>query len=162
MEMSTSRNSLKDGRLWISFDFGVISGIMRCQALPLPDNGTLSFEWRGSESGEGQMTFQSINKGSITFLGNGKLKGVLNGDYIPNDNVPFYGTQNQANVRKWKATWRGINANSYEVANKARWGKWMSDEGCNEDPAESDTTEAGEDTESGAEYPSEEDCGFAF
>ncbi|KAK7691532.1 hypothetical protein QCA50_004931 [Cerrena zonata] len=173
MKMSTSRGSLKDGHLWISFDFGVISGVMRCQALPLPANSTLSFEWRGSESGEGQMTFESINKGTITFLGNGKLKGVLNGDYVPKKNTPFFGTQNQENlrrvvwvksVRQWKETWRGINANSYEVANQARWGKWVSDEGCDEDPADSDTTEAGGDSNSDSqpEYLSEEEDGFAF
>lgn len=159
MKMSTSRNTLKNGHLWISFDFGVISGVMRCNAFPLPSDGTLSFVWRGTESGEGEMTFSSDNKGTITFLGNGKLEGVINGTYIPGKNVPFFGTQDQdrlkkviwvKNVSRWKETWRGINPNAYEVANQARWGKWVSDDGCHEDPAESDTTGVG--GESDADY----------
>ena len=156
MKMATSRNSLEQGRSWTSFDFGVISGIMRAKAFPLPSNGTISFEWRGSESGEDQMTFGSGNKGTITFLGDGKLKGTISGDYIPDKSVPFFGTQNQDNLRdvmwlkyvhQWKETWRGINSNAYEVASQARWGKWVSSEGCAEGPADSDTTVTGGNSE---------------
>ena len=149
MKMATSRSSLEQGHSWTSFNFGVISGIMHAKAFPLPSNGTISFEWHGSESGEDQMTFGSSNKGTITFLGDGKLKGTISGEYIPDKSVPFFGTQNQDNlhyvvwqkyIRQWEATWKGINSDTYRFASRARWGSGMSEEKCMEGPADADTT----------------------
>ena len=149
MKMSTSRNSLTKGHLWISFNFGVISGIMRSQAFPFPSSGTLSLQWRGRESGEGEMTFSKSNTVSITFLGDGKLQGVIYGSYMGTNGTPFFGTENRQKSRNvvwiksvsgWKRIWRGMNSRAYDAGSRARWGKWSGDEGYTERAADSDTS----------------------
>lgn len=161
LRMSPSRGT---GRhLWMAFDFGVVSGIMRGNAPPTHANMSCNFEWRGHESGEGQMTFSDKNIGSIVFLGGGKIEGNISGSFLGKD-VKFFGQRIKKpnvvwskSVEQWKRKFRGINRRSYEVAGAARWGKWVSSDGCNEDPAASDTSFGGEEDGSDVSYEGDSD-----
>ncbi|KAI0316310.1 hypothetical protein OF83DRAFT_1173023 [Amylostereum chailletii] len=147
--------------LWISFDFGVISGVMRCSAPPTTIGTSCSFVWRGREAGENQITFSDLNTGTITFLGDGKLKGTINGDLFGEDNA-FVGKlqakgakgpeQWKEHVKGWKKEWRGLSERMWNAECSGRWGGgWMDMDGCEEPPADSDTTDGGEREESDGE-----------
>jgi hypothetical protein len=125
--------SSTNSHLWASFDFGIVSGVIR-STLPPPTTTGVScpFLWRGRESGEGEMSFGQPNQGSIIFLGSGKIKGRMEwmggfdfvGVNANRKNVAWY-----KSVKSWKAMWRGINERSYEVERISRWGS-----GCARDP----------------------------
>ena len=54
-------------RLWISFNLGVISGVMRSvRGLPKLVGENDMAEWRGCEDGEGVMTFGDSNCAVLT------------------------------------------------------------------------------------------------
>jgi len=163
MFLCMSPSSGTQEHLWISFDFGIVSGVMRGKAPPKIVNSACKFEWRGHEAGEGEMTFNDGNQGEVTFLGNGKIQGKISGSFL-GENVEFFGEKVpepnvvwSKSVEQWKKTFRGINSHAYERANAARWGKWVSDEGCNEDPADSDTTVGGQGYDSELYDVDEED-----
>lgn len=164
--MSPSRGT---GRhLWMAFDFGAVSGVMRGRAPPTRANVPCNFEWRGRESGEGEMTFTDENIGSVTFLGGGRIEGKISGSFLGED-VNFFGRRIEKpnvvwskSVQQWKRTFRSINWRSYQVASAARWGKWVSDEGCNEDPAASDTSVGGEAYDSDLWDEGDEDIDAMF
>lgn len=159
--------STKTGKhLWISFDLGIVSGVMRSSGPPSMTNTPLEFTWRGTEAGEGIMTFQDCNVASLVFLGDGKIKGTISGDLF--QDIEFAGKRNaeksknvvfQKYVASWKEEYRGINWRSYEAANVARWGKWVDPTGCEGRPEDSDTTDGGkgsdEDEEEGDYYGDE-------
>ncbi|KAI9460041.1 hypothetical protein F5148DRAFT_1287000 [Russula earlei] len=130
--------------LWGSFDFGIVTGIIRCGAPPKSVRDAVSFEWRGHEQGEGQMEYGSENKGTLTFLGDGKLRGTMEGGFMRQ--FTFTGVQKPLNcvkqIKKWKEQWRGINDRSCEAAGRSRWGRWDEDGDYKEQPAGSDTTDA--------------------
>lgn len=111
------------------------------------------FFWRGRES-SGESTFGESNTGSITFLGNGKIKGRMewdlgNFDFVGKQ-VDFRGELAGRPVRweklvsLWKREYRGYNWRAYNRENIARWGKWGGDPDDGEQPADSDTTVAEE------------------
>jgi len=68
---------------------------------------------------------QRIRALSLTFLGNGKLRGTMSGGFM--EPFTFTGVQeprknvNSAKqVKEWKGRWRGINDRSYEAAQVGR------------------------------------------
>lgn len=166
LKLAFSRGTRR--HMWASFSFGILTGIMRSVG-PLPNNtgDTVSFVWRGYEQGEDTMTYKDHNTATITFMGDGKLKGVIEGSFLE-PNCKFAGLHVERQntvwcmyVKQWKATYRGINDRSYERANVGRWGKWVSDEGCQGKADDSDTTAAGLDSEA-EDYESENDRSDAY
>ncbi|KAI9460042.1 hypothetical protein F5148DRAFT_1150783 [Russula earlei] len=158
LTLSPSRRTGK--HLWGSFNFGVVIGVIRCGAPPTSVRRTVAFQWRGHEQGEGQMVYGPYNKGTLTFLGDGKVRGTMEGN--PCSRFTFTGVQKPLknivwvkNVKQWKQRWRGINDRSYEAASRARWGGWHRDGEYEEPPAGSDTTSAedvGDDDEGTVDY----------
>jgi hypothetical protein len=133
--------------LWASFRFGIVSGIIR-STLPPPATTGIScpFLWRGRESGEGEMSFGPDNRGSITFLGNGKIKGRMEwmggfdfvGVKVNRKNVAW-----GKSVKGWKVEWRGINERAYENERVSRWGRGWTQAAADDKPLISDTTAKG-------------------
>jgi hypothetical protein len=122
-------------------------------ALPTTVGGSCAFEWRGEETSEGQMIFGKGNSGTLTFLGNRRIRGFMSGgggvgqfefsaEFDPDalsKSICWV-----RSVRDWKNRWRAINSRSYEAANKSRWGGRSGDAGYQEPAANSDTTACGE------------------
>ena len=76
---------------------GIVKGIMRSEAVPPNIVGeTISFAWRGRETGEDMILvdYRKMNKCTITFLGDGQIKGVFNCDYYRN--AQFVGRKRSA------------------------------------------------------------------
>ncbi|KAJ4482600.1 hypothetical protein J3R30DRAFT_3286718 [Lentinula aciculospora] len=154
--------------LWGKFEFGGISGIFRSvtSTLPhtFPGGYRVDFLWRGEEFGEGQSSFGEDNKGYIVFLGDGRIKGNMQwmGTF---DFAGKHDTEKSRNVvwvksiPHWKRVWRGYNWHNYEVANRARWGKWGG-ETRNEKAADSDTTTGSGNSRSDDEDAGDSDCGY--
>jgi hypothetical protein len=149
----TVHPSSTNAHLWGAFEFGVISGVFKTIAGPPSDLGNITpFKWRGREEGEGEMTFGKENKGTITFLSNGRVKGSIDGSFLGKGKATFAGTLVQGSllsnedVETWKQEWRGINPRSYEAANRGRWGGWV-EEPSPERPSSSDTSEDERDNE---------------
>jgi hypothetical protein len=134
--------------LWASFDFGIVSGIIRSTLPPPATTGIpCPFLWRGRESGEGEMSFGPNNEGSIIFLGDGKIKGRM--EWM--EGFDFVGVKvNRKNVvwpkyvKGWKAEWRGINERSYESERVGRWGRGRVSDSVDDKPSVSDTTSGGD------------------
>lgn len=157
--------------LWVSFELGVVSGVMRSTGPPPKTTNTpIEFTWRGAETGEGETTFGEDNVASVVFLGDGKIKGKISGDLF--QEVDFVGKKSSTgsrnvvwtkSVRAWKERYRGINERSYDRASTMRWGGWMDDDGCEGSPEESDTTDGGpgEDSNSEDEFDAD-DLNSAF
>ncbi|KZV67844.1 hypothetical protein PENSPDRAFT_736316 [Peniophora sp. CONT] len=146
LTLSPSRGTGK--HLWGSFNFGVVKGIIRGGAPPTTTGGTVTFKWRGYETGEGEMQFDDDNKGTLTFLGNGKVRGTMEGGFMEKFN--FLGLQDHETlhrvvwgkrVERWKDEWRSINDNTYGAASVSRWGGWSGGDDYTEKPADSDTPE---------------------
>lgn len=147
LEMAPSR---KTGRhLWASFDFGIVTGVMRCSNPPTAVGGTCTVTWRGEESSEGQLLYGDSQKGTITFLGGGRFKGVMEGAFF--GKAQFEGRRNEdaatnhavdVYVKDWKSQYRSINGSAYAVAEASRWGGWVEDTSRPDRPAESDTSAA--------------------
>jgi hypothetical protein len=121
------------------------------------------FRWRGREGGEDVMTFGDENVMSITFFGDGSIKGVIEGSFV--GEAPFTGfyahRENyvwRMHIQQWKREWRGINQWSYDAESSARWGGWSANEGRLERPEDSDTSAGtgGADSDEG-EYDDEGD-----
>ncbi|KAJ7685548.1 hypothetical protein DFH06DRAFT_1029285, partial [Mycena polygramma] len=140
--------SSTNARLWGSFDFGVISGVIRSATLPAKVGDSVAFLWRGRDSGTGESTFGDDNVGTIKFLSGG-FKATMDWDL---GNFEFAGTKlaspkdkiSPLSLREWKTTWRSINESAYGRENRARWGGWGGDDDDAEQPAGSDTTEGAE------------------
>jgi hypothetical protein len=154
--------SSTSSHLWGSFDFGVVTGVIRSSGpLPTTVGGSVSFFWRGRETGEGEATFGDGNIGTITFLGGGNFKAHMDWDVGPFDFAgkkvggPEGKVEGLKALRKWKAQWRGINERAYNRENIERWGKWGGDGDDAEQPAGSDTSE-GAESRSDEEHEAEE------
>jgi hypothetical protein len=77
LELTLAPSSGTGRHLWGSFNFGIVSGIIRCGAPPKTIRETVAFDWRGYEQGEGQMEYGPENKGTLIFLDNDKLCGTM-------------------------------------------------------------------------------------
>lgn len=156
--------------LWVCFDFGVISGIMRsCGPLPMNVGDNVDFLWRGREDGTGETTFGDGNTASIKFIGNGKIRGKM--EWM--EGFEFAGKKSERqsivwnkNVTEWKREWKGINQRSYNSANVGRWGSggWYEITEDRSMTPNSDSDGGGqEDRDLEEEYDQEEDynnCAF--
>ncbi|GLB34320.1 hypothetical protein LshimejAT787_0112040 [Lyophyllum shimeji] len=131
--------------LWVWFHFGIVSGIMRSHGCPPKYVGdTTRLQWRGREEGEGEMTYEDENVASITFLGDGRIRGKMRwmgtlfefiGKNAPRKNVVWC-----KSVQHWKEQYWGINDRSYERARVARWGRsWHYDDDAGDASSNSDT-----------------------
>ncbi|KAK1221327.1 hypothetical protein PQX77_015874 [Marasmius sp. AFHP31] len=153
-------------RLWGTFEFGVISGVIRSSAptTKLPDRPfsaglRLEFAWRGRE-GSGETTFDKSNTGYLIFLGDGLIKGKLRWEGYKFDLAGSRDQEHSGRVvwskhlPKWKGEWRGYNRRNYDVECSSRWGGWGG-ERVTERPADSDTTDAGRGS-GGGRYDSDE------
>jgi hypothetical protein len=113
--------------------------------------------WRGREP-SGESTFGKRNTGTITFLGNGKIKGRMESDLgkfeFAGKKIDIGGQLTgravkwEKRVTAWKRECRGYNSRAYGRENIARWGGWGGDSDDGEKPADSDTSvaeESGED-----------------
>ncbi|KAJ6618829.1 hypothetical protein B0H10DRAFT_2217322 [Mycena sp. CBHHK59/15] len=159
--------SSTSSHLWGAFDFGVVSGFMRSStAIPTAVGDSVSFFWRGRESGEGESTFGENNVCTITFLGGGRFKAKMDWDMGDFDfaGKKLEGAQGKIvgpkSLRAWKSGWRGINQGAYDRESRARWGGWGGDEDEGEKPAGSDTTQGAESDVEGQEEGDYENCAF--
>ena len=141
-------------QLWASFDFGVIQGIFRSFNPPPKAVGEKAyFLWRGKIKGE--MKFGDANIGVVTFLGDGKIQGSMDGAGFNKFN--FFGRlktrmtvlgekAHLSKVRGWKRQWRGINASLRDAEMRRRYGQYSRGESERPDsPAVSDTTAASDE-----------------
>ncbi|KAH6910989.1 hypothetical protein BKA70DRAFT_1398660 [Coprinopsis sp. MPI-PUGE-AT-0042] len=137
--------SSTSSHLWASFDFGMISGIMRSILRPPGMAGEkVPFEWRGREGiDEKQMSFGQDNYGYLRFYGNGLLEANMRGfgsklrfsAVMPSTVSSDTGSAaaagsgaaakslRETTVRDWKREWRSINFNNHEMEGSQRWGK---------------------------------------
>ncbi|KAF9000280.1 hypothetical protein BDQ17DRAFT_1359951 [Cyathus striatus] len=156
MEFSPSSTH---SHLWGCFDLGIIYGYIRSVGPPPSRVGAkVNFIWRGRDRSEEQMMFG--NKGYIIFSADGTVQGLLEGSFLGKATFTGYlesecsEERGKIEVNDWKSRWRSINNTAYEIENVKRWGKWVSDEGSIERPADSDTTDGGDlsDEDSECDY----------
>jgi hypothetical protein len=138
-------------RLWASFDFGVVFGFMRCTAPPTTAGGSCTFTWRGEDTILHEMSFDDANIGELTFLGNGKIKGVIEGNFF--QKMSFSGTSRgyPRSLRDWKTAYRSINDDARSAASRRRWGRPIQSRSFDEGPADSDTSDGEDDHSSDVE-----------
>ncbi|KAG5652277.1 hypothetical protein H0H81_005589 [Sphagnurus paluster] len=73
-EMTASHGN---SHFWVSFQFGVISGVMRSYgAPPVYIGDKVRFHWRGRDDGTGETTYDRQNTASIIFLGKEESAGA--------------------------------------------------------------------------------------
>lgn len=151
-------------QLWASFDFGVVQGVLRSFSPPPKAVGEkVYFLWRGKIKGE--MKFGDDNIGVITFLGDGKIQGSMDGagfnkfDFFGRLKTRMIGIGEKAHLSKvtgWKRQWRGIKASLCDAEMRERYGQYSRGEIERPDsPAISDTTAASD--EEGSEDDEDEE-----
>ncbi|KIJ97870.1 hypothetical protein K443DRAFT_681238 [Laccaria amethystina LaAM-08-1] len=139
---------------WASFDFGVVQGILRSFSPPPKALGEkVYFLWRGNIKGE--MKFGDDNIGVVTFLGDGKIQGSMDGagfskfNFFGRLKTRMTGIGEKAHLSKvtgWKRQWRGINASLRDAEMRQRYGQYSRGESERPDsPAVSDTTAASDE-----------------
>ncbi|KAG5649673.1 hypothetical protein H0H81_002551, partial [Sphagnurus paluster] len=111
LKMSISRGK---SHFWVWFHFGIVSGIMRsCSTPPTHVGDKVRFQWRGREEGEGEMTYDEENTASITFLGEGRIRGRMRWDgqlfEFVGKKVPIEGADWISRVQDWKDEYWEIN-----------------------------------------------------
>ena len=111
--------------IWGAYDLGMFSGILFLPNRPWQaSDEPLPFTWRGTENGEGEMSFGDGCEGEISFLGNGRIEGWI-GVY---GRCAFEGVRrveagtNVRSVRSMRDEWGSYNQVAYDEANRARWG----------------------------------------
>ena len=111
--------------IWGAYDLGIFTGILSLPHRPWQaSDERLPFTWRGSEHGEGEMSFGDGCEGEISFLGNGRIEGWI-GVY---GRCKFEGVRrveagtNVRSARSMRDEWGGYNQVAYDEANRARWG----------------------------------------
>ena len=110
--------------VWGAYDLGMFSGILFLDQRPWQaSDEPLPFTWRGSENGEGEMSFGEGCKGEISFLGNGRIEGWI-GVYgrcsFEGERRVEAGTMVRS-ARSMRDEWAGYNQGAYDEANRARW-----------------------------------------
>ncbi|KAL8912576.1 MAG: hypothetical protein Q9171_002440 [Xanthocarpia ochracea] len=110
--------------IWGEYDFGMFSGILRIPQRPFVASGDmLSFEWRGRENGEGEMSFGDNCVGGISFLGNGYIEGWIN----LHGECRFEGTRMDgpgtamSSAADLRDQWDSYNEDEYERERVGRW-----------------------------------------
>lgn len=70
---------LHGNQMWGSYDFGAFEGVIFMPQRPMrPSFEMIPFEWRGRETGEGQIDYGEDCQGWIQFLGDGDIVGQIN------------------------------------------------------------------------------------
>ncbi len=147
--------------LWRTFEFGVISGVIRSKG-SVSNGRFVNFQWRGREEGENVISLGRDNSGRIEFLVNGNIKGTINtelgkfaftGKKVVRENIVW-----SMSIRHWKYEWRSTNESAYECARRGRWGGWGGDPRP-DGPEDSDSSVGG-NADSDVGYDSEMDFGY--
>ena len=116
--------TLDSPSIWGEYDFGMFSGIVHIPQRPFAaSNETISFQWRGQENSESQMSFGDDCVGGISFLGNGYIEGWINlyGE------CRFQGRRRDGpgtairSAASMRDEWDGYNEDEYERARVGRW-----------------------------------------
>ncbi|KAI5892986.1 uncharacterized protein SCHCODRAFT_02677317 [Schizophyllum commune H4-8] len=114
--------------LWGTFKFGIVEGVLRSTSPPpfLPDT-TITFDWRGRETGEYTVTWDEGNVGTVTLATDGTLRGTLDGAFLDPDQCVFSGRKKAGDrrfrapgerlVRRWKREWRRLPAREVDQGN---------------------------------------------
>ncbi|KAJ3014129.1 hypothetical protein HKX48_005320 [Thoreauomyces humboldtii] len=135
------------GGLWGEFDFGIVSGYLRCTTAYNPKrdsaiSSTLTFTWRGADTnGNGELTFGSNNSIVLTWLGEKAsdeegtklVSGWFEGSFYDRCKISarrqkFRFEQMGPSVhriRRCKDAYRNINEGEYERQNVERWCRWV-------------------------------------
>ncbi|MCJ1344515.1 hypothetical protein MMC31_002718 [Peltigera leucophlebia] len=117
--------ALETPRIWGAYDFGAFSGIIHLAQRPFfPSEEPIPLEWRGRETGEGEMSFGDACFGEIAFLGNGRIRGSLNNLY--GERCDFEGAKvEEGGARRsagsMRVEWDGYNDEAYEAERTGRW-----------------------------------------
>lgn len=117
---------LDSPRIWGAYDFGQFTGIFLLPTRPYqPSPIPLRCNWRGVETGEGEMSFGNNCVGEIAFHGDGQISGMLN----LYGQCEFNGTRRPGPMTAprpagMKMEWDGYNEEEYAAANRRRWGGW--------------------------------------
>lgn len=116
--------TLDSPSIWGEYDFGMFTGILRISQRPFAaSSDTHSFQWRGRENGEREMSFGDNCVGGISFLGNGYVEGWINlyGD------CRFEGTKRDGpgtavrSATSLRDEWNEYNEDEYERERVGRW-----------------------------------------
>ncbi|KZT53936.1 hypothetical protein CALCODRAFT_485945 [Calocera cornea HHB12733] len=149
--------------LWGAFHFQVVEGVMRGGPPPTKVGDTWEFRWRGNETGEGEIICEEGPddlRGTITFLGAGKIKGTITGNVL-SEEVDFTGRKlklpiTSKTVKAWKGIWRTSNDMAMDMRQdwkgevamhgftrhmELQYGRAL--DMCGEPPADSDTSADG-------------------
>jgi hypothetical protein len=116
--------ALQGKAIWMSYDFGMFSGIMHLPERPYTaSDNRLEFQWRGVENSEGEISYDN-SPGWISFLGDGEIEGM----------IPVYGearfsgvrvsggeTRSERSAGSMREEWDGYNENEYETRRVGRW-----------------------------------------
>lgn len=113
-------SSSTGSHLWGSFKFGNIKGFIRSVgSLPTAANTPVHFQWRARDEDHdlGDFLDDRVNRGFITFLGDGKISGHIEGSYYQAPGHDFTGEEvEQASkagsrcVAHCKQKWRRFTA----------------------------------------------------
>ena len=109
------------------FDFGAFEGYLRSTSIDTAAR-TISFHWRGRETGEGESTFGPNNRLRITFLDDKTFEGEAEGDVFERCNLTGrYDAERSRNkvfqkaVPGWKYQYESLDEDNYERERVARW-----------------------------------------
>ncbi|KAJ5773355.1 hypothetical protein N7457_008251 [Penicillium paradoxum] len=112
---------LNGKEIWGTYSLGMFEGVFWMPERPMkPSFEAIPFYWRGRDTGEGEMSFDSENEGWIEFSGEGDIKGMINCC----GNLTFRGKRINGSVRTAtdiREEWDGYNESEYERERVSRW-----------------------------------------
>lgn len=109
--------------LWGNFNLGVIRGVFFLDERPYrSSHNELSFIWRGLED-EGPIIYGNSNRGSIKFLGGGRVEGRLEyqGIEFYGERLPGQSMTSDISPREMERDFEGYNEDEYDRESRARW-----------------------------------------
>ncbi|KAK8133912.1 hypothetical protein PG984_005924 [Apiospora sp. TS-2023a] len=115
--------TLAGRNLWGYFDLGVIRGVFFLDERPYrSSHNELSFIWRGRED-EGPIIYGNSNRGSIKFLGGGRVEGHLDyqGIEFHGERLPGQSMTSDISPREMERKFEGYNEDEYDRESRARW-----------------------------------------
>lgn len=115
--------------LWGHLDFGIYEGYLRsCGPVDNRAGVTMSFQWRGRDTGEGESTYHSSNRGTLTLKPRGTLDGEISTDVTGKATLSgrkvhaVRGTGVRGGVTVWKNGFWALNEANYQRESISRWG----------------------------------------
>ena len=103
---------LSVSRLWAYFELNSYACIMRFAFLPTEVGDTCTFTSRGEVPPTWWNTHVVSVKGTLTFLGDGKIKGVIEGGLV--ERLTFNGMRKDE-VAAWKKRYESIQASATAI-----------------------------------------------